>query len=161
MLQNLQMDTTTRAHLIERYRDGHRAVLAALEGASETDLDRHPPDGTWSARQVVHHLADSEMTSALRVRRLLAEEDPAIVGYDEELWSQRVYYDRPIGPSLDAFGAARASTAAILERMTGSEWQRGGRHSEIGRYTPEIWLEIYAQHGHDHADQIRRALGRV
>ena len=154
------MDTTTRQQLIDQYAAGPGLVAAALEGATEADLDRLPPDGSWTARMVVHHLADSEMTSALRVRRLIAEERPAITGYDEELWSRRVYYDRPIAPSLDALRAARASTTEILRRMTDQEWLREGTHSELGRYTPEIWLEIYVRHAQEHAAQIQRAVGR-
>ena len=154
------MDIATRNDLIAQYAKGYELVAVALAGASEADLDRRPADGSWTARKVVHHLADSEMTSALRVRRLIAEESPAIVGYPEEIWAERVYYDRPIELSLAAFEAARASTVPILRRMTGAEWQREGSHNDLGRYTPEIWLEIYVRHAREHAEQIRRALGR-
>lgn len=41
--------------------------------------------------------------------------------------------------------------------MTESDWTREGTHSEHGRYTVEMWLEIYAAHAHAHADQIRVA----
>ena len=154
------MDTATRQQLIDQYAAGPGLVAAAVQGASDADLDRLPPDGSWTARMVVHHLADSEMTSALRVRRLIAEERPAITGYDEELWSKRVYYDRPIALSFDALRAARASTTEILRRMTDDDWRREGTHNELGRYTPEIWLEIYVRHAHEHAAQIQRAVGR-
>jgi len=154
------MTPAERAALIQRYREGPDVVAAAVAGASEAELDRRPADGSWSARMVVHHLADSEMTSALRVRRLIAEENVAITGYDEELWSRKVYYDRPLELSLAALRAARLSTAEILERMTDGEWVRPGTHNEIGVYTPEVWLGIYARHAHEHAEQIRRAMGR-
>ena len=105
----------------------------------------------------MHHLADSEMTSAIRLRRLIAEEQPVIVGYDEAEWARRLHYDdRPIGPSLDALAAARSTTADILDRLTDAEWGRVGTHTESGAYGVERWLEIYAAHAHEHADQIRR-----
>jgi DinB superfamily len=147
----------TRQALIDRYRDGYRAVTDALEGITDAELDARPAPNKWTARQIVHHLADSEMTSAIRLRRLLAEDQPLIVGYDQEEFARRLYYDRPIAASLAAFEAARASTAELLERMTESEWARTGTHSESGAYTATRWLEIYAAHAHDHADQIRRA----
>jgi len=53
--------------------------------------------------------------------------------------------------------AAELAPARIFERMTEAEWTREGMHSESGRYTVERWLEIYAEHAHNHADQIRRA----
>jgi DinB family protein len=151
------VDRQTRDRLIQRYKDGYRAVADALAGASEAELDRRPAPGKWTAREIVHHLADSEMTSAIRLRLLLASDRPAIVGYDQEEFARRLYYDRPIAASLEAFKAARLTTGDILERMTESEWQREGTHSEVGRYTMERWLEIYAAHAHDHADQIRNA----
>jgi hypothetical protein len=97
------------------------------------------------------------MTSAVRLRLLIAEDNPAIVGYDQEAFVRRLYPDRPIGPSLAAFEAAREATAPILRRLTEEQWGRVGTHSESGRYGVEDWLRIYAGHAHDHADQIRRA----
>ncbi len=109
------MDRATRGALIDAYKGGHQAVVDALEGITETQLDARPSPGEWTPREVVHHLADSEMTSALRLRRLLAEENPAIAGYDEEAFARRLHYgERPIGPSPCARRALprrRSSTA--------------------------------------------------
>lgn len=151
------MDAQTRRAMIDRYKDGYRAVSDALQAISERELDARPAPGKWSAREIVHHLADSEMTSAIRLRRLVAEDRPLIQGYDQDEFARRLYYDRPFQTSLEAFRLARETTAQILERMTQAEWAREGTHSESGRYTVERWLEIYAQHAHNHADQIRRA----
>jgi hypothetical protein len=151
------MDTQTRKKLIDEYKDGYRQVAEAVAGATDAELDAHPAPGKWSAREIVHHLADSEMTSAIRLRRLIAEHSPVIGGYDEAEYARRLYYDRPVQASLDAFRAARVTTADILERLSESEWQRAGTHSDSGPYSVERWLEIYAAHAHNHAVQIRRA----
>jgi len=152
------MDRATRQKLVDTYKDGYRVVAEALAGATDDELDTAPGDGKWTARQIVHHLADSEMTSAIRLRLLLASPDPAIVGYDQEAFAQKLYYtDRPIEASLDAFNAARRSSAEILDRMSEAEWLREGTHTEHGRYTVHKWLEIYAVHAHAHADQILAA----
>lgn len=155
------MDDNRRAELIQQYRDGYRVVTESLEGISNTEMDAREGAGEWSPREIIHHLADSEMTSAIRLRRLLAEHRPEIVGYDQEAYARILYYDRPVGPSLEAFRYARESTAQLLERMTDVEWEREGTHSESGSYTVEGWLEIYAVHAHEHADQIRRARATV
>jgi hypothetical protein len=152
-----QVNTVSRQALIDKYKQGYAEVARAIEGANDADLDRRPAPGKWTAREIVHHLADSEMTSAIRLRRLLAEDDAAIVAYDQEEYARRLYYDRPIAPSLAAFKAARETTAQILERMGEAEWQRAGTHSESGVYSVARWLEIYADHAHNHAEQIRRA----
>jgi len=151
------MNESQRAELIARYKDGHRVVTEALSGASEAELDAHPVPGEWSAREVVHHLADSETTSAIRLRRLLAEERPTIQGYDEAEFARRLHYDRPIEPSLELFGAVRRASAQLLDHLGEAEWSREGTHTESGHYSVETWLEIYAAHAHDHAGQIRRA----
>jgi hypothetical protein len=152
------VDASTRRSLIDQYRAGHAAVVEALAGADDAALDRRPGPGTWSAREIVHHLADSEMTSAIRLRRLIAEDNPTIVGYDQEAFATRLSYDRPIAASLEAFRWARVSTAEILDRLSEDEWARAGTHSESGPYTVVRWLEIYAEHAVKHAAQIRRAL---
>jgi hypothetical protein len=153
------LDPQRRAELIAQYRAGHAAVLDALAGITDAELDARPAgDGEWTPREVVHHLADSEMTSALRLRKLVAEDQPTIHGYDEGEWARRLHYDdRPIGPSLNALAAARTTTADLLDRLSEAEWARTGTHTESGAYGVERWLEIYAAHAHDHAAQIVRA----
>jgi len=154
------MDTSERNGLIVGYRAGYNEVVAALDGVTSDELDRAAADG-WTARQVVHHVADSEWTSALRLRKLLAETAPVLWGYPEEVWAKTLHYDRrPIEPSLEAIRLARETTLSIIELMSEADWRRQGWHSHDGLYTPERWLEIYAAHAHDHAAQIRRARGK-
>jgi len=154
------MDSTTRSNLIDKYRSGYDEVVSALAGISAEELDRPDTDG-WTARQVAHHLADSEMTSAMRIRKLLCERAPVLWGYDEELYSRKLWYnERPIEASLLAFQGARASTVTILEQMTEADWALEGWHSESGAYSAGRWLEIYAEHAFEHAEQIRKARGR-
>jgi hypothetical protein len=153
------MDPAERAALVEQYRAGPAELRAALAEVGAANLDHRPRDGGWTPREVVHHTADSEMTSAIRLRRLIAEDDPLIVGYDGDEFARRLHYeDRPIEPALEAIDGARSTTVQILDRLTDADWQRTGTHSEMGAYGVERWLEIYAAHCHEHADQIRRAV---
>jgi DinB family protein len=148
------MDAQTRKTLIAKYKDGYRIVAEALVGATDAELDTRPAPGKWTAREVVHHLADSEMTSAIRLRLLLAVDKPVINGYDQDEFARRLHYERPIEASLEAFKAARRTTGDILDCMSDADWAREGTHTESGRYTVERWLEIYASHAHGHAEQI-------
>ena len=152
------MDTEERARLIRQYRDGYREVTEALKGITDDELDRSA-DGDWTPRQIAHHLADSEMMSAIRIRRLLAEAEPVIYGYDEKAFAERLTSDRPIAPSLEAMRWARETCSQLLDRMTEADWRIVGTHTESGRYGTEDWLKIYAVHAHDHAAQITRARG--
>ena len=155
------MNAAEREDLIDQYEDGFAAVSAALEAITDAELEAREAPGEWSPREIVHHLADSEMTSALRLRLLIAQDAPTLLGYDQEAFVRHLYPDRPIAPSLAAFEAARAATAPILRRLSEEQWRRAGTHSESGRYTVEDWLRIYSGHAHDHADQIRRARATV
>jgi hypothetical protein len=149
-----------RAGLLDRFRTGYADVEDALAGATDEDLDRPAPDGGWTARQVIHHLADSEATAYVRLRRLIAEDEPMIAGYDEPEYARRLHYGRPIASSLAVLKAVRDASLELLETLTPEEWKRQGTHSESGPYSVERWLEIYAAHSHDHAGQIRAARGR-
>ncbi len=150
------MTNEERQELIAQYRDGFDEVSRSLEGLPEDGLRARPLPGKWTACEIVHHLADSEMTSAIRLRKLLTEESPQIQGYDQEDFAARLRYnERDIAPALEAFRAARATTAQLLEVMTEEDWAREGTHTESGRYTAEDWLRIYAAHAHNHAAQIR------
>jgi DinB superfamily len=148
-----RMDRTTH---LDRFRTGFDDVVDALAAITPDELDRRPPDG-WSAREIAHHLADSEATAYVRLRRLIAEDNPAIIGYDEEEFARRLHYDRPIEPSLAVLAGVRDASLQLLESLTDAEWQRTGTHSDSGTYSVDDWLRIYAGHSHDHADQIRRA----
>jgi DinB superfamily len=151
------MTQAERKELIARYAAGYEEVISALEGFPKDKLTANLIPGKWSAAEIVQHLADSEMTSAIRLRRLLVEDHPVIHGYDEALFAKRLRYnERDLAPALEAFRGARATTAQLLDRMTEEDWRREGTHTDSGRYTTEDWLKIYAAHAHGHADQIRR-----
>lgn len=151
------MTASERKALIARYKAGYRVVVAALRGIRPAELGWRPAPSEWSAREVVHHLADSETISGHRLRRLLVEDNPVIQGYDQEVYARRLRYQaRPMAPALEAFKAARSTTAQLLDTMTDADWQRAGTHTESGPYAAERWLEMYAAHGEVHAEQIRK-----
>lgn len=151
------MNQTERNELINKYADGFSQVESALIDFPPDKLTAKPFTGKWSAAEIVQHLADSEMTSAIRLRKLLTEDFPVIYGYDQDNYAERLRYnERDLAPALDAFRAARATSLQILQNFSEEDWQREGWHNESGRYSVEKWLEIYAAHAHEHAEQIRR-----
>ena len=151
------MTSQERHELIAQYQDGYNEVARSLEGFPSNLLTAHPIEGKWSAAEIVHHLADSETTSGLRLRRLLVEDHPLIQGYEQDAYAAHLNYNkREIAPALDAFRSARATAAQLFDFMSDADWQREGTHSESGAYTAEDWLKIYAAHAHNHAAQISR-----
>jgi hypothetical protein len=153
------MSPDERAALLERYRDGAAVFTSVVARLGDAELDARPFDGEWTVREICHHLADGEINSAVRLRRLIAEDDPLLPGYDENEYSRRLYYgERAIGPSVAAMAAVRAATFQILGELSEAEWARPGTHGEHGPYGVEAWLRDYADHPWDHAEQARRVL---
>jgi hypothetical protein len=148
-----------RSRLIEQYEQGADVVEATWASLGEEERDRRPAPGEWTAREICHHLADSETTSYVRLRRLLAEDDPEIVGYDQDRFARVLRYDRPVETSLAVLRAVRASSAELLHLLTDDDWRRSGTHTEDGAYSVDQWLQNYADHAHDHAAQMRAAAG--
>ena len=136
--------------------------LEAVEAVNDANVDRHV-EGGWSARQIIHHVADSEAQSYARLRRLLAEPNgSAIQGYDEAAWAEcHALGYRELAPehSLSVFTAVRRASIDVLARVTPDDLNRHGEHSESGRYTLADWLDIYRQHPRDHAAQLLEAIG--
>ena len=149
---------STRTELIARYKEGADVVTKAVDGLTDADLDRRPSPSDWTAREVVHHLADAETRSAVRLRQLLAEDAPTIQGYDEELYARTLHYDRPIDTSVAVIHAVRTASAELLDRLHDDDFRRAGTHTDSGPYSVDTWLELYAAHCHDHAEQILAAV---
>jgi len=100
-----------RNDLIAKYAAGYDEVMNALDGFPSDSLGAHPIPGKWSAREIVHHLGDSESTSAWRLRKLLVEDNARIEGYDQDQFATRLRYnERDMAPALEAFRCAREST---------------------------------------------------
>jgi uncharacterized damage-inducible protein DinB len=148
-----------RTKLIEQYARGPERIRAALAKVPEEARKWRPGPGKWSVHEVVVHCADSETNAAMRLRYLLAEKEPVIVGYDQDEWARRFdYHAQPLEPSLAACEAARGRTVPVLRAMSESDWAKEGRHTESGQYTAQDWLRIYAEHLEKHAGQIERNL---
>ena len=147
--------------LAARYEASTQAFLSLVSTLTESDLDCADSDG-WTPRQVIHHVADSEAQSYARLRRLIAEPGTAIQGYDEGKWAENStlgYSKSDVAPSIEVFAAVRKSSYLLLQRLSESELNNKGVHSESGEYSIRTWLETYTNHPLDHANQIRQQLG--
>ena len=147
--------------LAARYEASTQEFLALIATLKESDLDRADSEG-WTPRQVIHHVADSEAQSYARLRRLIAEPGTAIQGYDEGKWAESAtlgYSATDVAPSIEVFASVRKSSYQLLQRLSESELENKGVHSESGEYSIRTWLDTYTNHPIDHANQIRQQLG--
>ncbi|MCX6403006.1 MAG: DinB family protein [Actinobacteria bacterium] len=145
------------------YKESTKAFLEIVSGLTTADLDLRKSDG-WSARQVIHHMADSEAQSYARLRRLLAEPEGSIIhGYDEGAWAECKtlgYEDLPIENSLAVFKSVRAASLDVLNRITEADLEKFGMHTEAGKYTLATWIKTYSKHPVDHGQQITQAVSK-
>lgn len=137
-----------------------RNAVARLTSKQEQTPER---EGKWSVRHVVQHLADSELVGAFRYRMVLAHDAPALPGYDQDAWADRLRYaDTDIPTALGDFAALRLMNLRLLRRATPLELRRVMRHAERGDESLQTMLRMYAGHDIVHLRQIlriRQAIG--
>jgi len=142
------------------YESATQYFLNLASGVTPGLLDVHHENG-WSARQIIHHVADSEAQSYARIRRLVAEPEGSVIqGYDEGVWAECEklgYKDAPVENSIAVYAAVRAGSLDVLKRLEESDLLKFGEHSESGKFTIEKWLVNYTKHPLDHGDQLIRA----
>jgi hypothetical protein len=139
------------------------ALRRGIAGMSEQQLSTGEAPGKWSARQMLAHLADSELVGAFRFRMILAHDRPAIPGYDQDAWAGHLGYEKAdVAAVLNTFSSLRGANVRLLERTTPEERQRVGLHSERGAESLDFMMRIYAGHDLVHLRQlarIRQAIG--
>jgi uncharacterized damage-inducible protein DinB len=133
------------------------ALRAAVAGLDNAALAAPEAPGKWSIQQVLAHLADSDIVWAYRVRMILAHDRPTLTGYDQDLWADRLRYDRtPAASSLDTLAAVRAANLALLDRMPPDALNRVGLHAERGEESVAHLMRLYAGHDLLHLAQTAR-----
>ena len=134
----------------------------ALTLVNAGNIDRTVGDG-WSAREVIHHMADAEAHSYLRLRMIVVEPGTAEINtWDEDAWSltpRLAYTSADIDHSLQLVRASRAASADLLRRLSTDDLELAGLHSERGKFTIADWLEANINHAIAHANQLRECVG--
>src|SRR5690242_1045515 len=119
--------------LVEQYGAGAERLSQAIAGLSRDELLAYPVPGTWSIQQIVLHLMDSDLISSDRMKRVIAEENPTLVGYDETAFARGLFYESlDAALAADVFAKNRRLTAEILLRVPEQAFDRFGTHTERG-----------------------------
>ncbi|MBI2680324.1 MAG: DinB family protein [Candidatus Solibacter usitatus] len=142
--------------VLERFRRAPEVLAVVLTGVFGDEIDFTPAPGKWSIRQIIAHLADSEMVGAHRFRQVIAENNPTLVAFDQNAWAQNLDYARRLPKnSLDTFRRVRAENYELLKALPESTYERGGTHTERGPLTLRQLLDTYAEHAESHARQVQ------
>lgn len=148
--------------LIETYAAGGLTLAKAIEGLDDSDLDAIPIPGTWSIRQIVVHLMDSDLVASDRMKRIAAMDKPLLMGYDETAFA-----NLPGSQTIDAhlacdiFAKNRRLTAHILRHLPDAAFDRFGIHSENGKVTLAYMVPAYIEHLEHHMRFLRQKRQRL
>lgn len=138
------------------------ALRRAIADLSADELRAPEAPGKWSIRQVVRHLADAEIVWGWRLRLVLSQDRPAITGYDQDAWAERLRYDAaPVGEALDELAALRRTHLRLLTAASAADLARVGVHAERGDESVAHMINMYAGHDLLHLQQIDRIRAAV
>ena len=156
------MPATDRNSLIDAYERGADLPAQSLRGLSQDELLRLPPEnaapevGKWSIHEVIIHLADAEFALADRVKRIIAEDDPVLMAWDENRFAQRLAYDKQSAQDAATLIAlTRKQLAHVLRTLPADAFDRTGRHSERGPQSAADVLNMAVSHMERHLGFVR------
>jgi uncharacterized damage-inducible protein DinB len=133
-----------------------------VQGLSPDEISRPEAPGKWSIRQVIRHLADSEVVWGYRLRMVLGQQRPPLTGYDQDEWAERMGYgEAPVREAVEEFDIVRRGNMRLLVRATPEELERVGVHSERGEESVSRMVVLYAGHDLVHLGQVERILAVV
>jgi hypothetical protein len=141
---------------LDLFRRGPEILDAAIEGVSKEESVFEPFPGKWTIREIVRHLADTELVVGMRLRQIVAEERPLMAPFDQDLWAELLHYNQcdPFD-SAAKFRVMRDDISAVLQPLPAEVFDRVGLHPERGEGTLGEWVTRFGAHVEKHAGQIR------
>lgn len=148
--------------LLEIYIASHEKINKAITNLSEAELDFKPAPDKWSIRQILNHLCDSELMAITRMLRIITEENPSLLAYDQNKWSEKLFYEQlDEKGALLIFGLFRTRMYHLFTMLPIETWSRKGIHSEKGEVSLFDMLKTYSEHGEKHLQQINNILTTI
>lgn len=151
--------------LIDEYEKGSDELRTSIRGLSPTDLIAFPVPGTWSIQQIVLHLMDTDLILADRMKRVIAEENPTLIGFDESRFAKNLHYhDQSALDAVTILDMNRKNFARVLRKLPDEAFARIGTHNERGPLTLADLLSGAVSHLKHHLKFImdkREKLGKA
>lgn len=151
--------------LINQYVKGSDDLRMAVRGVAREDLLAYPVPGTWSIQEIVIHLADSDLVISDRMKRVIAEDNPQLIGFDESKFVKNLHYpDQSVEDAVNLFELNRRQMGRVLAKLPDSAFSRKGTHNERGPMTLEDLLGGAVNHLAHHLKFIvnkREKLGKM
>ena len=151
--------------LIDQYLKGSDDLRMAVRGLEREDLLAHPVPGTWSIQEIVIHLADSDLVISERMKRVIAEDNPPLIGFDESKFVRNLHYaEQSVEDAVNLLELNRRQMARVLAKLSDSAFDRKGTHNERGVMTLETLLRGAVTHLAHHLKFVvdkREKLGKM
>ncbi len=145
------------AGMISKYSDQPGDLIDAVEGLTDTQLDKNLERGKWTIRQQVNHIADCEINYVLRMKKVIAEDRPLLTVFESDKWAQSLFYDRSsVDDSIALFFTLRTSMVRVLRGLKDRDFDRFGIHTEDGKVTLLQFLERAVEHADHHTKLIAK-----
>jgi hypothetical protein len=128
-------------------------------GLATEAVERRPAPREWSVAELLGHLWDAEIAYAFRARAILAQDGPALIGYDQDAWATLAR--PPFTELLDAFEALRTANLALARGTPEERWSRQGIHEERGPTSFRLLTETVAGHDRAHLLQLEQTIAAV
>lgn len=136
-----------------------RALGGVVRRRRRRLLARRPKPGEWSATEVLAHLADVELASGFRIRKILSEPRPALSAYDQDAWAKALRYPRQDPRELlETFQAMRSANLSLVRSLAPAQRRRVGVHAEAGPIRLDQLVAHLANHDLNHLNQLRTTL---
>ncbi len=143
--------------LIERYGRGAEQVATAVADCLGPETDYRPAPGKWTVREILAHLADTQIVIGMRLRMILAQNNPKLGAFDQDLWAKNLQYSaRNTSAAIETFSRLRAEDHELLKRCSATAFERTGLHEERGVQTLRQIVEQQVAHVDGHIRQMEQ-----
>jgi anti-sigma factor ChrR (cupin superfamily) len=144
------------ADIIERLLSFHSRLLLSIHGIAESDLKRPERAEAWSVAEVIAHLGDVELLTAVRLRMMVAEDAPRLPGFSQNVWVARLHRNESLAEILEQFWSARRNNVRLYESLLPEQRARTGEHPRRGVMTVDELIAFVDEHQERHLSQIER-----
>jgi len=145
-------------HTIAEYRRQADEIGEFLSSCPIASVVWPPGAGRWSILEITAHLADAELLASARIRRIITQDRPEMLGYQQELWARSLAYgQRKIETVSARLILLRQENAGLLETIGDEVWRLKGRRDEYGELSLRALIDDYITHTAKHLDQMRSA----
>lgn len=135
-------------------------IKTLTQKLSEDELKKTYREGSWTIKQLVHHLGESHLNCYIRIKLALTEDNPTIKPYIEDLWVKTVENSK-LNPdvSVQLLKSIHAKIVSLAESLSENDLERTYFHPQYQRSSRiSDVLSLYSWHGRHHLAHIRLAL---